>query len=60
MAHAFILIHNHPSGDLTPSRDDIEFTRSVARAAELMGITLYDHLIVSRKGFVSLKEDQWL
>ncbi|MEE8111762.1 MAG: DNA repair protein RadC [Acidobacteriota bacterium] len=60
MAHAFILIHNHPSGDLTPSRDDIEFTRSVARAAELMGIKLYDHLIVSRKGFVSLKEDQWL
>ncbi len=54
------MIHNHPSGDLTPSRDDIEFTRSVARAAELMGIKLYDHLIVSRKGFVSLKEDQWL
>jgi DNA repair protein RadC len=60
LALGFILIHNHPSGDLTPSRDDIEFTRSVARAAELMGLTLYDHLIVSRKGYVSLKEGQWL
>ncbi|MCZ6671226.1 MAG: DNA repair protein RadC [Acidobacteria bacterium] len=60
LALAFILVHNHPSGDLTPSKDDIEFTRAVGRAADLMGITLYDHLIVSRKGFVSLKEGQWL
>jgi DNA repair protein RadC len=55
-ALAFILVHNHPSGSLDPSRDDVEFTRTIARAGELMGISLYDHLIVSRRGFVSLKE----
>jgi DNA repair protein RadC len=55
-ALAFILVHNHPSGSLDPSRDDVEFTRTMARAGELMGISLYDHLIVSRRGFVSMKE----
>ena len=55
-ALAFILVHNHPSGSLEPSRDDVEFTKAMARAGELMGINLYDHLIVSRRGFVSLKE----
>lgn len=55
-ALAFILVHNHPSGCLDPSRDDVEFTRTMARAGELMGISLYDHLIVSRRGFISLKE----
>ena len=58
MHHAlgFILVHNHPSGSLTPSRDDVEFTRAMRRAAEIMGIDLYDHLVVSSEGFVSLKE----
>ncbi|MBI4168492.1 MAG: DNA repair protein RadC [Acidobacteria bacterium] len=55
-ALAFILAHNHPSGSLDPSRDDVEFTRTMSRAGELMGISLYDHLIVSPRGFVSLKE----
>ena len=55
-ALGFILIHNHPSGSLVPSRDDVEFTRAMRRAAELMGIDLYDHLVVSREGYVSLKE----
>ncbi len=55
-ALAFVLVHNHPSGSLDPSRDDVEFTRTMARAGELMGINLYDHLIVSARGFVSLKE----
>ena len=55
-ALAFLLVHNHPSGSLEPSRDDLDFTRSIARAAELIGIALTDHLIVSQKGFVSLKE----
>ena len=55
-ALAFILAHNHPSGSLDPSRDDVEFTRTMARAGELMGISLYDHLIVSARGFVSLRE----
>ncbi len=55
-ALAFILIHNHPSGSLDPSRDDVEFTRTMVRAGELIGISLYDHLIVSARGYVSLKE----
>ena len=55
-ALAFILVHNHPSGSLDPSRDDVEFTRTMARAGDLMGISLYDHIIISRRGFVSLKE----
>lgn len=55
-ALGFILVHNHPSGSLVPSRDDVEFTRAMRRAAEIMGIDLYDHLIVSSEGFVSLKE----
>jgi DNA repair protein RadC len=55
-ALGFILAHNHPSGNLTPSRDDVEFTRAIRRAGEIMGIDLYDHLIVGAPGFVSLKE----
>ncbi|MFQ5878430.1 MAG: DNA repair protein RadC [Acidobacteriota bacterium] len=55
-ALAFVLVHNHPSGSLEPSHDDVEFTRAMARAGELIGVSLYDHLIVSRRGFVSLKE----
>lgn len=55
-APAFVLALNHPSGSLDLSRDDVEFSRSMARAGELRGISLYDHLIVSQRGFVSLKE----
>jgi DNA repair protein RadC len=55
-ALAFVLVHNHPSGSLEPSRDDLDFTRSIARAGELIGVGLTDHLIVSPRGFVSLKE----
>ena len=55
-AVGFILVHNHPSGTLVPSIDDIEFTKAIGRAGELMGIPLYDHVIVSRNGFISLKE----
>ncbi len=56
LALGFILAHNHPSGSLAPSPEDLEFTRSVQRAGELMGIELYDHLIVTRVGFASLRE----
>jgi DNA repair protein RadC len=55
-ALGFILVHNHPSGNLTPSRDDVEFTHGMRRAAELMGVDLYDHLVIGAGGFVSLKE----
>ncbi len=55
-ALGFILAHNHPSGSLKPSQDDIDFTRAIRRASEIIGIELYDHLIVAGSGFVSLKE----
>lgn len=44
------LVHNHPSGDPTPSRADIEMTREVMQAAALLGVQLHDHLIIGRGG----------
>ncbi len=56
LALGFILAHNHPSGCLDPSEEDVEFTRSVKRAGEMMGIELYDHLIVASARYTSLRE----
>ena len=55
-AAAVILAHNHPSGDVTPSREDIELTRRMAQAGEIMGIEVLDHIIVASERFLSLKE----
>jgi DNA repair protein RadC len=55
-AMGVILAHNHPSGSLTPSQEDVDFTRAIRRAAEILGIGLYDHLIISDRGYTSLKE----
>ena len=54
-ASAIILVHNHPSGDPTPSADDIAVTKEVARAAALLGITVHDHIIIGRGQHYSLK-----
>ena len=56
LALGFILVHNHPSGCLDASPEDLEFTHGVRRAGELMGIELYDHLIVTAEGYTSLRE----
>lgn len=56
LALGFVLAHNHPSGCLEPSPEDVEFTRAVHRAGELMGIELYDHLVVAGDRFVSMRE----
>jgi DNA repair protein RadC len=56
LALGFILVHNHPSGSLDPSEEDVAFTRGVHRAAETIGIELYDHLVVAKGGFTSLRE----
>lgn len=56
-ASALILVHNHPSGDPTPSTADIDMTRQVQRAAEALGITLHDHLIIGRSAEVSLRAE---
>ncbi len=50
-ASAFILVHNHPSGDPTPSPEDVAFTRSVFRAADAVKVPLVDHVVVAREGF---------
>ena len=54
-ATAIILVHNHPSGDPTPSKADIEMTKAVADVAKPLGILLYDHIIVGKEGHASLK-----
>ncbi|KAF0232026.1 MAG: DNA repair protein [Beijerinckiaceae bacterium] len=54
-ASAIILAHNHPSGDPTPSRADIEMTREIVNLAEPLGIVVHDHLIVGRKGHASFR-----
>lgn len=54
-ASALILVHNHPSGDPTPSRADIEMTREIADAAKALRIAVHDHLVVGRGGTASFK-----
>ncbi len=55
-AAALILAHNHPSGDASPSREDIETTRRFIDMGELMGVRVVDHLVIARGGTTSLKE----
>jgi len=54
-ATAVILVHNHPSGDPTPSRADIEMTKAIVEVAKPLGIAVHDHLIVGKDGHASLK-----
>ena len=54
-ASAIIMVHNHPSGDPTPSKDDVAMTKAVAAAAEKLGILLHDHVVVGRKGHKSMR-----
>jgi len=55
-AVAFFLAHNHPSGDPSPSPEDVTLTRNVVEAGQVMDVELLDHLIIGRGRFVSLKE----
>ncbi|WP_294395562.1 DNA repair protein RadC [uncultured Sphingomonas sp.] len=52
---AIILVHNHPSGDPSPSRQDIALTREIVGALKLLGVQVHDHIIVGSKGHVSLR-----
>ncbi len=54
-ATALILIHNHPSGDPTPSSADVQMTRAIMDIATPLGITIHDHVIIGRNGHVSLR-----
>ncbi len=55
-AAAIIVVHNHPSGDPTPSGEDVTLTRGIIQAGQLLDITVLDHIIVGKNRYVSLKE----
>ena len=55
-AASILLVHNHPTGDAEPSKEDIEFTRRMVKCGELIGIELLDHVIIGNGSFASLKE----
>jgi DNA repair protein RadC len=57
-ASAFILVHNRPSGDPTPSPEDIEFTERMARAADIVGTPLVDHVVIAGDAYTSMLEKQ--
>lgn len=56
-AVSIILLHNHPSGDPSPSQNDIQVTRKMRQAGELLGVTLVDHIIIGDNTYVSLNEE---
>jgi len=53
---AIIVVHNHPSGDPTPSRDDVDMTRALIEAGKLLDIDVLDHIVIARQGVVSLRD----
>jgi DNA repair protein RadC len=59
-AVAVILAHNHPSGEPTPSREDVALTAEIARAASTMGITVHDHIIVGKSRWLSFRAEKLL
>ena len=59
-ASALILVHNHPSGDPTPSQADISMTQDIVTACDAVGITVHDHLIIGKSREVSFKSDGYL
>lgn len=60
LAEAVILFHNHPSGDPTPSSEDIKVTRKLIEAGELIGIEVLDHIVLGKESFVSLKGENFV
>lgn len=59
-AAAVILIHNHPSGDVSPSAEDLNLTSRLVEAGRLIGIEVLDHIIVSRRRFLSFRSESYL
>ena len=55
-ASAIIVVHNHPSGDPTPSPDDVAVTRAIVQAGKLLDIDVLDHMVIGQGRWVSLKE----
>jgi DNA repair protein RadC len=59
-AASIICLHNHPSGDPAPSREDIEVTKRLVECGKMIGIDVLDHVIIGENKFVSLKEKGYL
>lgn len=57
-AVAIVLLHNHPSGDCTPSKQDINVTKRLMEAGDIIGVNVLDHLVIGRPGYFSLKENE--
>lgn len=56
----FILAHNHPSGEVVPSKEDINVTNKLKQASEILGIELLDHIIIAENKYLSLKEKKFI
>jgi DNA repair protein RadC len=52
-----IFVHNHPSGDPTPSAEDLEITRRLRRVGELVGVKVLDHIVIGKGSYVSFVDD---
>jgi len=59
-AVSVILAHNHPSGNPEPSREDIEVTKKLIKSGKMIGITVFDHLVIGDNRFISLKSGDYL
>jgi len=59
-AASVIFVHNHPSGDPTPSKDDKNLTRHLAETGSMLDIPVIDHIVIATEGYVSFKEEGWL
>ncbi len=60
LAHSIILVHNHPSGTLEPSRQDINFSLKVSQMGEMFNIKLLDHIIIANNKYISIKEKGYI
>ena len=58
-ANSIIISHNHPSGSLEPSKEDIKITDQLRKAGDILNIQLLDHVIVTKEGHYSLKDNDW-
>ena len=54
-ATKIIIVHNHPSGNATPSKQDIEFTKNLEKACDILGIQLLDHIVIGENQYASIK-----
>jgi len=59
-AASIILVHNHPSGQLSPSAEDLKITKQIVEAGKLLDINVHDHIIIAQDSYISLKEEGYM